>query len=247
MTRRDRAYAAVVMASVLGLVLAVVLVFQFGRHHPSPPSLTDNPNPAIPGTLVYFDKDGCIIRAAASGASREKTYCSADRSRGPITWIDSETVAYQSFGQDGPKWIVVDLRSSATRDVETPKRPDGSPSYKEKYGMRGLLSVRGESIAVDGKTGKVFVIVDGKRTEIADFDAREYGGPNPLTWSPDGDWILFTYHPPRGDYDRGELWILSRDGQTRGTLVKDASDTGASWWIEGLGAMPKVDGVPAAK
>ncbi len=243
MTRKDRAYAAAVLGSVLALVLAVVLVFQFGRHHPSPPSLTEHPNSSIPGTLVYFDKDGCIIRVAASGASREKTSCSADRGAGVVAWIDAHTVVYQSFESPGPKWVIVDLDTGKTTIVDPPKRTDGSPIFME---MRGLLSVRGESIAVDGKTGKIFVIVDGKRNEIADFDAQEYGGPQPLTWSPDGNWILLSYHPPRNQQE-SELWVVSRDGAFRGTLAKDAAFAGASWWIEGLGAMPKVDGVPAAK
>lgn len=244
MTRRDRAYAGAVLVAMLTLVIAVVLVFQFGRHHPSPPSLQDHPNSSIPGIVAYFDKDGCIVRAAASGASKEKTYCSVDRDGGAITWLDGHSVAYQSFRSKGPQWVIVELDTRLTRDSDAPKRPDGSPIYPEV--VRGFLSVRGESVTVDGKEGKVFVTAEGKRTEIADFDVREYGGPEPLTWSPDGDWIILAYHLPRNQ-QRSELWILSRDGTVRGTLAKDAAFSGASWWIEGLGAMPKVDGVPAAK
>ena len=242
MTRKDRAYAAAVLGSVLALILVVVMVFQFGQHHPSPPSLQDHPNLAIPGTLVYFDKDGCIIRVAASGGIREKTYCASKESRGLITWVDSHTVAYQLFTKPEVRWVIVDLDTKAMSEVTGP-----SASPPQVFpGGRGLTSIRGESVDVDGKTGKVFVVSEGKRMEIADFEVREYGGPEPLTWSPDGDWMLLAYHPPR-DYDRSELWILSRDGQRRGTLAKDLSFSGASWWIEGLGAMPKVDGVPAAK
>ena len=62
MTTRDRAYAAAVLASVLGLIVLVVLVFQFGQRHPSPPELQDHPNEAIPGTIVYFDTDGTTPR-----------------------------------------------------------------------------------------------------------------------------------------------------------------------------------------
>ena len=50
-----RLYVAAVIGGLLALAITIVLVFQFGRHDPSPPSLTDNPNAAIPGKILYVN------------------------------------------------------------------------------------------------------------------------------------------------------------------------------------------------
>ena len=45
---RQRAYVAGILGGVAALLVLVVVVLQFGRYDPSPPSLQENPNPAIP-------------------------------------------------------------------------------------------------------------------------------------------------------------------------------------------------------
>jgi len=64
---------------------------------------------------------------------------------------------------------------------------------------------------------------------------RDYGGPNPVIWSPDGQWILLHYW---GRSDTTELWIVSRDGAIRGTLASHAGGRAAAWYIEGAGSYP---------
>lgn len=59
--------------------------------------------------------------------------------------------------------------------------------------------------------------------------------------------MLLTYWAQRDE--RRELWILSKDGQTKGTLARMTSwaPLTASWWIDGAGYLPAVDGLPAGR
>ena len=138
-------------------------------------------------------------------------------------------------------WILVDIETGKATGTTV-----AAGQYKGfHFPGQNAISSLGESVSVDQRDGKVFRIVDGVRTEIADFDVREYGGPNVVTWSPDGQWILLQYYPPRNNDGRNELWILSRDGAISGTLATDARGSPASWWIDGLGFLPAVEGLPA--
>lgn len=239
-TARDRVYAVLVLGGVVTVALLVVLIFQFGRHDPSPPSLRSSPNPAIPGAIAYFDRDGCIIRADASGASRQEVYCEPANEPGFVSWVDAHTIAFARFVSPAPVWVLVDIE---TRRVTEPGAP--ASLYKPSFPPgSGTPSPLGETFTVDQRDGTVFRIVNGVRTKIADFDVREYGGPNLVTVSPDGYWLLLQYYPPRNNDGRSELWIMSRDGSVQGTLAKDARGTPASWWIDGVGFLPAVEGLP---
>jgi hypothetical protein len=238
-TIRDRLYAVLVVGGVVAVALLLVLIFRFGRHDPSPPSLRSNPNPSISGVIVYFDRDGCIIRVDASGATRQELYCEGTQGPRIVSWVDAKTVAFARFVAPAAVWVLVDVE---TRQATQTGGIAGQ--YKGFPGPGSAVSPSGDTISVDQRDGKVFLVAGGVRTQIADFDVREYGGPNVLTWSPDGQWILLQYYPPRSDDGRSELWILSRDGVIKGTLATDAFGTAASWWIEGQGFLPAVDGLP---
>ena len=210
------------------VVLLVVLIAGFGRKHPSPPSLADAPNAAIPGELLFVDNDGCFVRAAASGASRETVYCAGSQKGGPVTWIDANTIGYLDYrDSSGATLVAIELTTKKERDTGQTVDFKGGPVSAE--------SVRGERVDTD-EEGRVFRITDGVRTEIADFDVPEYSGLTAVTWSPDGDWILLAYHGRNSD--GGELWILSRDGATQGTIARGVQSTWASWRIDGVGISP---------
>lgn len=241
MTARDRLYAILVIGGVLAVAVLVVLIFQFGRHDPSPPSLRTSPNASILGAIVYFDHDGCIIRADASGASRREVYCEPENGPGFVTWVDADTVAFARFGPSTPVWVLLDIETRKVTETGLPAN-----QYNGfRFPLGGGVSPLGETFSVDQQDGKVFRIASGVRTQIADFDVREYGGPYLLTVSPDGNWLLLQYYPPRNDDGRSELWILSRDGAVSGTLADDPGAGPASWWIAGLGFLPAVEGLPA--
>jgi hypothetical protein len=223
---RNRLYVGLVLAGLVAMALLVVLVLRLGQHDPSPPSLRDHPRTEIPGKIVYVAENGCIMTTAASGSSHEEVLCPADVSW--VTWVDTSTIAYLSFYSGVPRWNVVDL---ATRRETTGATADSSkyPFYPQS----DPVSPRGERVSFDNE-GSVYVS-DGQRAKVFAFDGPSGERPSFVTWSPDGEWILLQY------YREEELWIVRRDGSLAGTLAGDARGP-ASWWIDGVGFLPKVEG-----
>jgi hypothetical protein len=115
-------------------------------------------------------------------------------------------------------------------------------SLPEKQPPLGLY---GGAFAPDGtyaffdEGGELSLLKDGARTKITEFDVAKYNQPQVVLWSPDSQWILALYYGPHNDGP--ELWIVSRDGETKGTLTKDVGfGNSVAWRIEGVGAQPDV-------
>ncbi len=224
---KARLYVAAVIAGLALLVITVVIVANYGRHDPSPPSLEDNPNPAIPGSIIYLDEDQCLIRAAASGAGSQEVYClSRNEYISNLYYVDQTTILLAIPDSRGVVLRELDTATRTVRDLGlqvTPSKPIDT----------GLVSPSGEEAFGEGD-GSIVLLKDGSRTTIAEFDTRDFGGPTPVTWSPDGQWLLLRYWPRT----HPELWIISRDGTVRGTLTKHSSGSPAAWLIEGAGSYP---------
>jgi hypothetical protein len=100
---RTRLYVAAVIAGLALLVVTVIVVANYGRHDPSPPSLRDDPNPVIPGSIIYLNEEQCIIRAAASGAGSEEVYClSRNDYPAEIYSVDDTTILFTRYDSRGP-------------------------------------------------------------------------------------------------------------------------------------------------
>ena len=92
---KTRLYVASVLAGLALLVIMIVVVLNYGRHDPSPPSLRDHPNPAIPGKVIYVDEDQCIRRVPASGGDAEELYClSRNEYVSHLFYIDDQTIGF---------------------------------------------------------------------------------------------------------------------------------------------------------
>jgi hypothetical protein len=232
---KQRGVFAAVILGLIAIIAVPVLIFAYGRHDPSPPSLEDNPNPAIPGVVLLFDDDGCVVEVDASGHGRRILTCDVPTSPASfLTRIDAQTIAIAESipGPGTPAFDVTFL------NLETGEETTGRVSVPDQgfpFGPSNQESPNGERVSV-GQNGEITVVSGTSKDEIRDFDVREYGGPQFLTWSPDGEWMLFAYY----DEDDQELWVLSRDGQTAGTITEGLRQPVASWYIEGLGAWPKV-------
>lgn len=235
-----RLWAAGTIAGVTAALVLVVLVFKFGRYDPSPPSLERNPNPAIPGEILFIDGDGCIVRARASGESRSRVSCPG-LDTWKVSWVDQDTIARVSADRPRPgepTWTELDLATGEEHDTGI-----AAGNFE---GKRGAESPQGERVVIE-EDGDVILVSGVERTEIASFEVPRHGQPQLVTWSPDGAWMLLTYWAQRDE--RRELWILSKDGQTKGTLARMTSwaPLTASWWIDGAGYLPAVDGLPAGR
>ena len=233
---KSRLIVAGILLGLAAIVVVPVLVFQFGRSDPSPPALEDKPNVAIPGELLYFDEDGCVVRAKASGAGTMIATCDIASSPASfVTWLDGHTIAVAaSFpGKVEGQFAVTtyDLETGARGEATVTETGLGFP-----FGPVQQESVNGERVSIS-ETGEVTLLAGSRKTEVAQFDVARYRGPHFLTWSPDGEWMALAYYDDRAH----QLWILSRDGQTSGTLARGLRQPVVSWYIEGAGAWPKVD------
>lgn len=216
---RERAWAAGIVGGLAVVAVLAFVVFRFGRLDPSPPSLQNEPNAAIPGEIVFVDEDNCVIRTAASGAWREEVLC--DKGVQYAAWTAPGRIGVTTWSP-GMSWFEVDLETGE----RTPRTGDPPrPGFESRHGV--VLTPDGEVTVSEGT---------GTRT-IADFDLPESGSLGVIGWSPDDEWLLLNYHRPRGG-SSSELWILSRDGSVQGTLATDAFGWSASWWIEGVGTTP---------
>ncbi len=232
---RQRLAVAGTLVGLAAIVVLVVLILQLGRHHPSPPSLSKHPNLAIPGELLWFDRNGCLVRGSASGARRAEVACVSAPS-GATAWLDDGGVGYVRFGPAGPLLVRVNTVTREETEVAT------LPSPYPLGSAIGPENARGESVEVRGR-GEVWVTSGGRRERIHKFDVSRSSGARPVSWSPDSLWIVLEYYHP-GD-DGGELWLLSRDGSVAGTLATQVRGGWApSWRIEGVGVSPPL---PAAK
>ncbi|HMS59214.1 MAG TPA: hypothetical protein PKA49_10220 [Tepidiformaceae bacterium] len=230
---RQRAYVAGILGGVAALLVLVVVVLQFGRYDPSPPSLQENPNPAIPGMIAWWDTDNCIVVGAASGATRKQAYCPGGPATGgsPLDWVDAKTITYAEYAAPGPQRVTVNIETGeATRSgTATPDKPFGP------YG-----TAPDGTFAATFEDGEIWVTENGQRHMVADFDTSKNHLPQVVSWSPDSRWMVLFYQKPRSGYEESEIWLLARDGSVAGTLTKDARGWGSvGWWIEGAGAWPK--------
>ncbi|HET7737767.1 MAG TPA: hypothetical protein VFK32_04265 [Tepidiformaceae bacterium] len=221
---RDRLWVAGVIGGLAAMVVLAAVVLKFGIKDPSPPSLVDDPNPEIPGQIAYIARDVCIRLVEASGSQpREVTCLSPNTGIGGLIWLDERHIAVAAFGQSGIEWTSVDVSNGDRAPVPSPT-PGGA--------LDNMVSPRGEELFIEWDSGDVFRLEGGDRIRIFDFDGPDNWAPEYVTWSPDGEWVLLRYG------EKGELWIVRRDGSFAGTLTDDVSYGGATWWIDGLDPLP---------
>lgn len=223
---KQRLVLALSLAGAAVLVAVGVIAFQFGRIDPSPPSLRDDPDDTIPGEILYTSGQSCVTRADASGDARQEICFSTLLYIGPFAWVDPNTIRVWWQGAIAD----VDLATGARTPVST------TGTAAEKFPIRPPVSPLGEWVIVD--RGDIYVVNAAGQEKIASFDIGNTW-LEPLLWSPDGEWLLLRWQPPRGR--DAELWVISRDGSKRGTLATDVQGNWVAWTIEGVGATPSIE------
>ena len=238
---RTRLYIAGVFAGFALLAVILVIAFAFGRHDPSPPALSAHPNGAIPGEILYIDKDGCFVVAQASGAGQERLSCGARMTpMGPqLWWTGEDTVQWAQPSAPGPQKVVeVNIRTGAQQDTGKTVPPQEGPLFPVPgvFGLNGCLQSPDGTFGCIDDDGKLALVNNGVVSRVASFDLPRYSRPQMRAWSPDSQWVLLEYFPPHEK--NPELWIVSRDGNVRGTLTKAVSSMLVAWRIDGVGAWP---------
>ncbi len=218
-----RWFAVIVLGGLASVLVAAVVLLRLGVTDPSPPSLTRDPNPAIPGDLLYLDSGSCLVLARASGESSRSVHCTGLMPR-RLFFLGQQQAGYLVSSISGETLVVVDLQSGA----EVERRPVGPSDFPELLAPDGTRVFRRDD-------GRLDLIRDGAVTGTLSFPGLDWA-PEHVGWSPDSQWLAFLYFPPRER--SAELWLVSRDGAIRGTLATNATGSQVAWRIEGLPAWP---------
>ena len=240
MERPPREHLGRTIALVVGIVVVAGLGFAFWRgmvaySTPPPefPLLTDDPDPALHGTVAYFDSaSSCVRLIAASGAASKEVYCLGDEplGEGPaLAWLPDghlEMIMYDWPPEEPirPRWRrIVDVITLAVETASLEGVPDEPVHLDEP-----VTSPDGARILTTVEGGRILITVEdaaGTR-ELMDAKASpEYHLPQSYPmWSPDWQWLLA---------DDGRLVIMTVEASSVRTLVA----TGVGFPSSGIAAV----------
>lgn len=212
-----------IVASIAGVIVLVVagLVLGFGgglfhghdgRRLPAFPSLADQPDVSLHGTVAYFANDtGCVRIVAASGQTSRDLLCIPPKDTavrpqqgvkpaGPqLVWLPGDRLEVTMFlwkpSPGTPVYSagwqkIVDARTGKVEEVPAPQVPS-TPNLSTEPSV----NPNGERVgfALDGGSGSVTVTLtdrSGTRTLLSARGPGEYGYRfGPVFWVPNYQWI----------------------------------------------------------
>lgn len=228
-----RAIVSIVAAvSVLAVVTAIIFLFGV-IPLPEFPSLADQPDPSIPGTVAYveFDDTPCLVTLPASGGDPDEVWCGRQYVEFP-SWTADGLLVVLDYTQQ-PSYLLIDPTTGTEVDripqtsqpgepVPLPypadgrqERPDGARVRAD--GLRG-----GETsvvVRIDG-TDQTILTVERAPSDYSFIEAQ---------WSPDGAWVLVSD-------SEGRLLIVGADGTPGARVLVDGLQpygAQAAWYIPG--------------
>jgi len=224
-SKRSPIWPWIVGAAVVGVAVAGFFVVRdlvaYNRPNPVFPSLADNPDPSLQGTVAYFATDTkCVRMVAAAGQpsrdvlclSEEETFNPAQDTFGPLlAWLTDGRLQVTMFlwGErqaeaEAAGWWqkIVDVTTGAVEEVPAVEVPNTLPETTEP-----APGPNGERIEVTSGGGHVEIVLTdatGSRTLLSTVGNAEYTIKVPPTWSPDGRWIVVENGP-------GEILLITVD------------------------------------
>jgi hypothetical protein len=219
------------------IVISVIFAIYKSMTTPNPkfPSLADNPDTALTGTVAYYDNPSrCIKVISASGAKSKELMCMAEFDKAKaetegkpvgwnITWRSDNRLEITEFlmmttGSSPtfkPSWQkVVDVVTGETVDV-----PAAQISKKPTAGKRKTISSNGSKISFtsDSGHGVVTLTKSGKDRVLLDVQGNpETYRINGAHWSADYKWVAV---------DDGRLLITTIDDPSVTRALTPALET----------------------
>jgi len=227
--RRRRGPIIAAVAGVVIVVAAIVVAVGLRsamRPIPSFPSLLDNPDPAITGTVAYHDPaSDCIRIVAAGGGPSKQVLClppldpaDAEAKGKPIgpqlVWLGDgrlEVTMFRMTDPPGPGFRagwqkIVDVRTGAVTDLPESQAPSTANLTTRPTTRPDGAELRFSS---DPESGHVTITLagpDGTTREL--LDATGPGsytyGLDSVFWSPDFRWVVA---------DDGRILVITIDGE----------------------------------
>ncbi len=235
MTAERRAVVSIV-AAVATLTVVTVIILVFGVIPlPEFPSLTDQPDSSIPGTVafVHYDEEPCIFTVRASGGEEQEVWCGSEYVEFPA-WTSDGLLVVTDWSAE-PTYLLIDPATGALVS-RVPFSPDESApeAWPQPYPPEARRErADGAEVRTEGTRGgssAVIVRTDGSDMTIvsvegAPSDYRFYEAQ----WSPDGEWVLVSD-------TAGRLIVVGADGAPEArVLVHGLEEWGpqAAWYIPG--------------
>ena len=241
-TRASRRLVLAVVGSVVaalvvvGVVLAIALSRDAAWRAPDFPSLADDPDPSVHGTVAYLaDATGCVNVVAAGGGPSTEVFCLPDepvgksqalgKPLGPqLVWREDgrlEVTMFRMTDPPGPLFDpgwqrVVDVRTGEVEEV-----PDSEAPGEANRGTHPTTNARGETVAVARGDRSVEIVLRtdaGPRTLLA-VDGIPEGAywVSAAFWAPSGDWIAV---------DDGRILVVVPGAEDEVRVLTDASSQG---------------------
>ena len=211
---------AVLIALLVGGFLLVRDLIAFGRPVPEFPSLADDPDPSLHGTVAYFAMDeqektqvtgGCVRVVAAAGAPSREVLCidGRDHEVGPqLAFLPDGRLEVTMFSRSPDQPLVtawqkiVDVRTGETEDVPAAQLPE------EPFGQGATVAPTGEQISTDLQANTARLVLtdaDGVSRTLWSADVPPDYRIGAI-WAPNWEWILA--------YD-GRLLVVTLDDPAR--------------------------------
>lgn len=228
-SRRRWPWVVVPVAVISILAVGWVVLTRFGdtRSVPSFPSLAEQPDRSLLGTVAYVAPNGCVHLVAAAGSPSKEVYClpEEDMSQAPrvgkevgpqLVWLPDGRLEITVFRMDpsamkesetAPGLIagwqkILDVRTGDVEDV-----PAGDVPSEPNLSTEPTLSPDGEQIVVtsDALSGKVEVVLRSEAEERTLLDVRgpaKYMYGMRAFWAPNWQWIAA---------DDGRILVITTD------------------------------------
>lgn len=234
-TRPAGATAAIVAAAAV-VIAAVAIILTVGLVPlPELPSLADDPDPALTGTVAYVHgtyDDACIALIPAGGGEARDAWCGT-QAPDVIAFTPEGLLVVSGWFEspmqpEGPTLLVIDPRTGAEVDeIRLDGRIPGSWPPERTLRDDGALLRTGSR---DPGVAELRVSVPGGSADtIAQLQGpRDYAFVE-AQFSPDGSWVLAVD-------SRGRLVIVGADGTPEARLLAETDGdrwlaTRVAWWI----------------
>lgn len=213
-SRRPVIAAAVAAVLLVAAFAGIVLVGRLPV--PSYPSLAQQPDRRIPGTVAFWrtGRTPCLSLVPASGGQARELWCHQNAEVSRPEWTEGGNLVVRTYSVSGPERLTIDgatgevlERRAGSFDMHphpagTNTRGDGTRAVIDNTEGEARLSL----VAPSGRP-QALLVADGPR-DYAFFDTR---------WSPDGNWLLVTDSEERVlvvDAATGQARVLASNGQS---------------------------------
>lgn len=247
----------VVVGILLVVVLGAVMSIGLGTRPRSTerpedaqfPSLRDDPDPRIPGTVsfatspTYPQNPDCIYLIAAAGGSAEQTSCPfpGDGHTVFLSWtkggrIVATQTAQVPVGRHAATyeyfWELIDPETGRSiRSVPFPRETQILPNYPPRHwriradGSKVLVGAEGNTawVAVESPKGIAHRVLEVEHDPESGYEFAT------AQWSPDGEWLLVSDNT-------GQVLIVGSDGTPRARVLVWRNSRGSlplAWFIPG--------------